>query len=41
MKIERITKAYAQGDIFIERAKPVKQDSLFANDNAPAQAGAA
>lgn len=31
---ERITKAYAQGDMFVERVKPVKQDSLFAaNDN--------
>jgi len=39
---ERITKAYAQGDMFVEKErKPEKPASLFANDNAPAQAGAA
>lgn len=39
---ERITKAYAQGDMFTERPhKSEPTASLFANDNAPAQAGAA
>jgi site-specific DNA-methyltransferase (adenine-specific) len=39
---ERITKAYAQGDMFADRPKKVKPLDMFANDNAaPAQAGAA
>lgn len=39
---ERIAKAYAQGDMFVERPKKEKPASLFDNDNAaPAQAGAA
>lgn len=40
---ERITKAYAQGDMFVERPRREKPASLFGdNDNAaPAQAGAA
>ncbi|WP_165899757.1 DNA-methyltransferase [Borborobacter arsenicus] len=38
---ERIAKAYAQGDMFVERPKKVKAAGLFDNDNAPAQAGAA
>jgi site-specific DNA-methyltransferase (adenine-specific) len=33
---ERITKAYAQGDMFVERPrKPEPIAQLFANDNAP------
>lgn len=37
---ERITKAYAQGDMFSERPKKEVIGQLFANDNAPALAGA-
>lgn len=40
---ERITKAYAQGDMFADRPKKEKPASMFDNDNAPATpvAGAA
>lgn len=40
---ERIAKAYAQGDMFVEapRKAPKPADMFAANDNAPAQAGAA
>jgi site-specific DNA-methyltransferase (adenine-specific) len=38
---ERITKAYAQGDMFTERRKEPRTADMFANDNAPAKAGAA
>lgn len=39
---ERIEKAYAQGDMFMGReAKAPKPLDMFANDNAPTQAGAA
>jgi DNA modification methylase len=40
---ERITKAYAQGDMFADRPKKEKLADMFANDNAPATpvAGAA
>lgn len=38
---ERIAKAYAQGDMFVEKArKEPKPADMFANDNTPAQSGA-